>query len=416
MVGLERKRLADFPHQLSGGMRQRVVIAMALALDPALVIADEPTTALDVVVQDGILKHCAISAEQMGNSMILVTHDISVVAELCQRMAVMYAGQLAEIGATRALFRRPYHPYTMGLLNALPTLESAAGQLDRDSGGARRICRILREAAVSRLAAPSPRSAASKKRPRKSRWSPGIRRPATTSTVSTSFGGRRRTTTRGGKSPSAWAKSNKSTTGGQTAAGDGDDVTAESTPARTSESGDDRADGGVACGDGAARLTVPAWRRGGRGLRRRCPALVVRGLAPLVPACAAGAFASLFEPIRAPGPHGGRRQLRSRARRNLGLAGESGSGKSTLGEVIVGLQPPDSRRNHHQGLTLSATAGGRGRQARPGRARTAASRPDGVSRPVRDAQPALYDIPRRWHGTSLRRTSASARRRSGSGG
>lgn len=129
LVGLERKRLSDYPHQLSGGMRQRVVIALALALDPALVIADEPTTALDVVVQDGILKQLRHIREQMGNSMILVTHDISVVAELCQRMAVMYAGQIAEIGTTKQLFYTPAHPYTMGLLNAFPTLESAKGEL-----------------------------------------------------------------------------------------------------------------------------------------------------------------------------------------------------------------------------------------------------------------------------------------------
>ena len=129
LVGLERGRLDDYPHQLSGGMRQRAVIATALALDPTLIIADEPTTALDVVVQDGILAQLQEVQRDQGNSMILVTHDISVVAEMCHRTAVMYAGRIAEIGTTEAIFSRPSHPYTMGLLRAYPTLESAKGEL-----------------------------------------------------------------------------------------------------------------------------------------------------------------------------------------------------------------------------------------------------------------------------------------------
>lgn len=129
LVGLERGRLDDYPHQLSGGMRQRAVIATALSLDPRLIIADEPTTALDVVVQDGILSQLQQVQEAHGNAMILVTHDISVVAEMCHRTAVMYAGRIAEIGATADIFDRPSHPYTMGLLRAYPTLESAKGDL-----------------------------------------------------------------------------------------------------------------------------------------------------------------------------------------------------------------------------------------------------------------------------------------------
>lgn len=129
MVGLEKKRLNDFPHQLSGGMKQRVVIAMALALSPDLIIADEPTTALDVVVQDGILNQFVELQQKIQSSLILVTHDISVVAEVCQRVAVMYAGKIMEQGTTNEVFKKAYHPYTLGLLNAFPTLEAATGDL-----------------------------------------------------------------------------------------------------------------------------------------------------------------------------------------------------------------------------------------------------------------------------------------------
>lgn len=129
MVGLEKKRLLDYPHQLSGGMKQRVVIAMALALSPDLIIADEPTTALDVVVQDGILNQFVQLQQEIKSSLILVTHDISVVAEICQRVAVMYAGKVMEQGTTHEVFKQAYHPYTLGLLNAFPTLEAATGNL-----------------------------------------------------------------------------------------------------------------------------------------------------------------------------------------------------------------------------------------------------------------------------------------------
>ena len=129
MVGLEKKRLHAYPHELSGGMKQRVVIAMALALSPDLIIADEPTTALDVVVQDGILNQFVQLQQQIQSSLILVTHDISVVAEICQRVAVMYAGRIMEQGTTGEVFKQAYHPYSLGLLNAFPTLEAAKGHL-----------------------------------------------------------------------------------------------------------------------------------------------------------------------------------------------------------------------------------------------------------------------------------------------
>jgi peptide/nickel transport system ATP-binding protein len=111
-----------FPHQLSGGMRQRVMIAMALSCDPALLIADEPTTALDVTVQAQILDLILKLRGEFGSSVLLITHDMGVVARAADRVAVMYAGSIAESGATRELFRAPSHPYTIGLLQAIPCL------------------------------------------------------------------------------------------------------------------------------------------------------------------------------------------------------------------------------------------------------------------------------------------------------
>jgi peptide/nickel transport system ATP-binding protein len=128
-VGIEWNRLDDYPHQFSGGMRQRVAIALALALNPKLVIADEPVTALDVIVQRQILDQLKELQSRLGISVILVTHDISVVAYVCDRVAVMYAGRVAEAGPMAATLTEPTHPYTMGLRNAFPDLAGAAGQL-----------------------------------------------------------------------------------------------------------------------------------------------------------------------------------------------------------------------------------------------------------------------------------------------
>ena len=122
LVGIDPARLRSYPHQLSGGMRQRFVLAMALALRPGLVIADEPTTGLDVIVQDRILRRIAKLQEVEGFAMILVTHDIGAVAETCRRVAVMYAGKIVEVGPVREVFAAPGHPYTMGLKNAFPDL------------------------------------------------------------------------------------------------------------------------------------------------------------------------------------------------------------------------------------------------------------------------------------------------------
>jgi oligopeptide/dipeptide ABC transporter ATP-binding protein len=129
MVGLDPARRGDFPHQFSGGMRQRVTIAMAFALGPALVIADEPTTALDVLVQDQILGQIRALRERLGHALLLITHDISLVAENCEALAVMYAGRVVERGPTAALFTRPAHPYTLGLENAFPALRGPRRQL-----------------------------------------------------------------------------------------------------------------------------------------------------------------------------------------------------------------------------------------------------------------------------------------------
>jgi len=115
-------RVHDYPHQMSGGMRQRVMIAMALACDPGLLIADEPTTALDVTVQAQVLDLMGQLKETRGSSILLITHDLGVIAEICNDVAVMYAGQIVEYADTDALFESPLHPYTLGLLDSRPSL------------------------------------------------------------------------------------------------------------------------------------------------------------------------------------------------------------------------------------------------------------------------------------------------------
>ena len=122
LIGIDRKRLREFPHQFSGGMRQRVAIAMALALEPSLIVADEPVTALDVIVQRQILDVFRSLRDRLGISVVIVTHDISVVAYACDRVAVMYAGKVVEEGSAEEVLTAPAHPYTMGLSNAFPDL------------------------------------------------------------------------------------------------------------------------------------------------------------------------------------------------------------------------------------------------------------------------------------------------------
>ena len=125
LVGIPnpRQRYRQFPHELSGGMRQRVVIAVAIANQPSVLIADEPTTALDVTIQAQVLEVLAAGCGATGASMILVTHDLGVIAEVADRVAVMYAGRIVETGTVETIFHRPRHPYTMGLFSSLPRLD-----------------------------------------------------------------------------------------------------------------------------------------------------------------------------------------------------------------------------------------------------------------------------------------------------
>jgi oligopeptide/dipeptide ABC transporter ATP-binding protein len=129
LVGIPRSRLRSYPHELSGGMRQRVMIAMALAIEPEVVIMDEPTTALDVVVQRDILAQIVELKERLGFSILFITHDLSLLLELADRIAVMYAGQLLEIGTAEEIQHEPSHPYTRGLLNSFPSLHGPRREL-----------------------------------------------------------------------------------------------------------------------------------------------------------------------------------------------------------------------------------------------------------------------------------------------
>jgi oligopeptide/dipeptide ABC transporter ATP-binding protein len=130
LVGIPRARGAAYPHELSGGMRQRAMIAMALACDPAVIIGDEPTTALDVMVQAQILELFERLRHELGLSLILITHDLSVIAETCDRVMVMYAGKVAEEGSVATVFANPRHPYTAKLLGAFPNIRADRRTLD----------------------------------------------------------------------------------------------------------------------------------------------------------------------------------------------------------------------------------------------------------------------------------------------
>ena len=130
MVGipLPEKRFDDYPHQLSGGLRQRVMISMALACNPALLIADEPTTALDVTIQAQIMQLLRDLKARLGMALILITHDMGVVAQMAERVIVMYAGDAVESSDVRTVFKNPLHPYTLGLLESIPRLESSSDE------------------------------------------------------------------------------------------------------------------------------------------------------------------------------------------------------------------------------------------------------------------------------------------------
>jgi oligopeptide transport system ATP-binding protein len=124
------RRVNDYPHQFSGGMRQRVMIAMALALDPRILIADEPTTALDVTVQAQVMDLLKDLQRDTGMGLVLITHDLGVVNEVADRVAVMYAGKIVETGTVDDVFTRPAHPYTLGLMNSIPQVEAKGGRLN----------------------------------------------------------------------------------------------------------------------------------------------------------------------------------------------------------------------------------------------------------------------------------------------
>lgn len=128
-VGIEAVRMNEYPHQFSGGMKQRVVIAIALACNPEILIADEPTTALDVTIQAQVLSMMGKLKNERGTSMILITHDLGVVAEICDKVAIMYAGEIVEYGNLRQVFKNPMHPYTKGLFASIPDMNKTVHRL-----------------------------------------------------------------------------------------------------------------------------------------------------------------------------------------------------------------------------------------------------------------------------------------------
>ncbi len=137
-----KRRMDDYPHQFSGGMRQRVVIALALAAEPELVIADEPTTALDVSVQAQIIDVLKRLCSERGAAVMLITHDMGVIAETADRVAVMYAGRVAEIGPVKDVIQQAKHPYTQGLMGSIPTLSHTGDRLVQIQGSMPRLTDI----------------------------------------------------------------------------------------------------------------------------------------------------------------------------------------------------------------------------------------------------------------------------------
>lgn len=134
MVGIKAERFQDYPHQFSGGMKQRVVIAMALACKPELLLADEPTTALDVTIQAQVLEMIGALKKELDTSMILITHDLGIVAEVCDNVAVVYAGEVVEMGSKEDIFDRPSHPYTKALFDAVPDIDVETDRLNPIQG------------------------------------------------------------------------------------------------------------------------------------------------------------------------------------------------------------------------------------------------------------------------------------------
>ncbi len=134
MVGIPMGRLGEYPHQFSGGMKQRVIIAMALACNPHMIIADEPTTALDVTIQAQVLDLMRNLRQKMGTAILMITHDLGVVAEICDKVAIMYAGRIVEAGTLEDIYDRTAHPYTKGLFGSLPDMDSKVHRLNPIKG------------------------------------------------------------------------------------------------------------------------------------------------------------------------------------------------------------------------------------------------------------------------------------------
>ncbi len=133
-VGISTDRAGDYPHQFSGGMKQRIIIAIALACNPKLLLADEPTTALDVTIQAQVMRMVNELKQEFGTSMVLITHDLGIVAESCDAVAIMYAGEIVEYGSLEDIFDRPAHPYTIGLFGSIPRLDIDTDRLQPIQG------------------------------------------------------------------------------------------------------------------------------------------------------------------------------------------------------------------------------------------------------------------------------------------
>lgn len=306
LVGLEQSRLQAYPHELSGGMKQRVAIAMALVLDPSLIIADEPTTALDVVVQDGILAQLEKIQRQLNNSMVMVTHDISVVSEICDQVVVMYGGKVMEYGATKDVLQNPAHPYTMGLGNAFPTLAEAVGELVSIPGAPPDLrnpppgCRFQERCPFSQSIC---------------REEPPMQDVGDGRVIACHFPDERDSFRSRSAMPETWRPA-----GVRAAASPPPDAAAAKAAGRS-----------VLHVDGLHRyfrLKQPLWDR----VRRR-PARVLKALDGV--------------------------SLEVRSGEILGLAGESGSGKSTLAEILCRLQTKTQGRILYEGAdteTLQGTA------------------------------------------------------------
>ena len=129
VVGIEGGRSGEYPHQFSGGMKQRIVIAIALACNPSLLIADEPTTALDVTIQAQVLELIEQLKRKFNTSLLLITHDLGVVAEVCSKVAIIYAGEIVEYGTLKHIYENPSHPYTIGLFGSIPNLNETVHRL-----------------------------------------------------------------------------------------------------------------------------------------------------------------------------------------------------------------------------------------------------------------------------------------------